>query len=59
MMLLGLSGCGKTKTLRMIAGLLQPEAGQILIEGKAITRVPVCLEGRRPWCTPHGWSAQR
>ena len=39
--LLGPSGCGKTTTLRMIAGLLQPDAGEILIDGRAITRVPV------------------
>jgi putative spermidine/putrescine transport system ATP-binding protein len=39
--LLGPSGCGKTTTLRMIAGLLQPEAGDILIDGRPITRVPV------------------
>src|SRR5439155_13699770 len=39
--LLGPSGCGKTTTLRMIAGLLPPDAGEILIDGRAITRVPV------------------
>ncbi|MEJ0015212.1 MAG: ABC transporter ATP-binding protein [Acetobacteraceae bacterium] len=39
--LLGPSGCGKTTTLRMIAGLLQPDAGDILIDGQPITRVPV------------------
>jgi putative spermidine/putrescine transport system ATP-binding protein/spermidine/putrescine transport system ATP-binding protein len=39
--LLGPSGCGKTTTLRMIAGLLLPDAGEILIDDKAITRVPV------------------
>jgi putative spermidine/putrescine transport system ATP-binding protein/spermidine/putrescine transport system ATP-binding protein len=39
--LLGPSGCGKTTTLRMIAGLLQPDAGDITIDGRSITRVPV------------------
>ena len=29
--LLGPSGCGKTTTLKVIAGLLQPDAGDILI----------------------------
>lgn len=35
--LLGSSGCGKTTTLRMIAGLEQPDAGRILLEGQDIT----------------------
>jgi putative spermidine/putrescine transport system ATP-binding protein/spermidine/putrescine transport system ATP-binding protein len=39
--LLGPSGCGKTTTLRMIAGLLQPNAGEIYIDGTPITQVPV------------------
>ncbi len=38
--LLGPSGCGKTTTLRMIAGLLEPDAGEILFDGRAVTRVP-------------------
>jgi putative spermidine/putrescine transport system ATP-binding protein len=39
--LLGPSGCGKTTTLRMIAGLLEPSAGEIYLDGDPITRVPV------------------
>jgi putative spermidine/putrescine transport system ATP-binding protein len=39
--LLGPSGCGKTTTLRMIAGLVEPNAGQIFLDGSPITRVPV------------------
>ena len=31
--LLGPSGCGKTTTLRMIAGLLEPDAGEIRVGG--------------------------
>ena len=38
--LLGPSGCGKTTTLRMIAGLLQPDAGQIEIMGEDVTDRP-------------------
>ncbi|MDR7544106.1 MAG: ABC transporter ATP-binding protein [Armatimonadota bacterium] len=38
--LLGPSGCGKTTTLRMIAGLLQPDAGEILFDGRPVTRTP-------------------
>ena len=39
--LLGPSGCGKTTTLRMVAGLLQPNAGEIYLDGAPISRVPV------------------
>ncbi|WP_236571601.1 ABC transporter ATP-binding protein [Rhodovarius lipocyclicus] len=39
--LLGPSGCGKTTTLRMVAGLVEPSAGDILIGGTPVTRVPV------------------
>src|SRR4029453_7391036 len=39
--LLGPSGCGKTTTLRMIAGLVEPNAGEILLDDQSITRVPV------------------
>src|SRR6185503_14235208 len=35
--LLGPSGCGKTTTLRMIAGFLEPDAGEIRVDGKAIS----------------------
>lgn len=38
--LLGPSGCGKTTTLRMIGGFILPDAGQILIDGHDVTRVP-------------------
>jgi len=36
--LLGPSGCGKTTTLQMIAGLVEPTAGRILLNGRDITR---------------------
>lgn len=35
--LLGSSGCGKTTTLRIIAGLENPDAGQVILEGQDIT----------------------
>ncbi|WP_420413694.1 ABC transporter ATP-binding protein [Roseibium sp.] len=38
--LLGPSGCGKTTTLQMVAGLLPPTSGTILLDGKDITKTP-------------------
>ena len=38
--ILGPSGCGKTTLLRMIAGFLGPDAGDIRIGGKAMNGVP-------------------
>ncbi len=35
--LLGSSGCGKTTTLRIIAGLETPDAGQVILNGEDIT----------------------
>ena len=38
--LLGPSGCGKTTLLRQIAGFINPDEGQILLEGKDIISIP-------------------
>ncbi len=35
--LLGSSGCGKTTTLRIIAGLETPDSGSVLLEGQDVT----------------------
>lgn len=39
--LLGSSGCGKTTTLRLIAGFSQPMEGKFLFNGKDYTKVPL------------------
>lgn len=38
--LLGPSGCGKTTILRMIAGFIKPDQGEIIINGKVFNDLP-------------------
>jgi spermidine/putrescine ABC transporter ATP-binding subunit len=61
--LLGPSGCGKTTLLRMIAGFAQPDAGQILLDGRDMTtlrpnRRPVNLMFQSYALFPHMTVAQ-
>ena len=39
--ILGPSGCGKTTLIRMVAGILEPTSGKVLIGGKDMAGVPV------------------
>ena len=38
--LVGASGCGKTTALNLIAGLAQPDAGTVIIDGEDVTALP-------------------
>ena len=38
--LLGPSGCGKTTILKMITGLIQPDKGDIILDGDSILSIP-------------------
>ncbi len=56
--LLGPSGCGKTTLLRMLAGFIAPDEGEILFDGKRVNdlppekrRVPMVFQNYALW--PH------
>jgi ABC-2 type transport system ATP-binding protein len=44
--LLGVNGAGKSTTLRMIAGVLAPSTGQVLIAGQDLREYPHCARQR-------------
>lgn len=44
--LLGPNGCGKTTSFYSIAGLVIPEAGQVLIDGRDVTNLPMYRRAR-------------
>src|SRR5690606_15202890 len=43
--LLGPSGCGKTTLLRVVAGLVCPDAGQVVLDGDDLDGVPAHRRG--------------
>lgn len=45
--LLGPNGCGKSTTFYAIAGLITPEAGQVMIDGHDVTLLPMYRRARR------------
>jgi spermidine/putrescine transport system ATP-binding protein len=38
--LLGPSGCGKSTTLNIIGGFIEPDQGEVLIDGKIVNKIP-------------------
>jgi len=44
--LLGRNGAGKTTTFRMIMGMITPNSGQVIFEGKDITKLPMFKRAR-------------
>jgi len=44
--LLGRNGAGKTTTLRMTIGMIEPDSGTVLFEGRQITRLPMYQRAR-------------
>jgi len=56
--MLGPSGCGKTTTMKMIAGLLDPTAGDVQFDGKSVVDIPaekrhVAMVFQKPLLFPH------
>ncbi|NDY41728.1 LPS export ABC transporter ATP-binding protein [Dissulfurirhabdus thermomarina] len=45
--LLGPNGAGKTTSFYMIAGLVRPDGGQVLLDGQDVTDLPMHLRARR------------
>jgi ABC-type Fe3+/spermidine/putrescine transport system ATPase subunit len=45
LVLLGASGSGKTTILRIIAGLEQPDSGQVILHGRDVTELPARERG--------------
>ena len=51
--LLGPNGAGKTTTLRMLYGVMRPDAGTIEVDGIDATRHPLAAQARRGRAARH------
>ena len=50
--LLGASGCGKSMTLRCIAGIVKPDRGRIVLDGRVLfdsDRTSTCRRSSGAW----------
>ncbi|WP_309722181.1 LPS export ABC transporter ATP-binding protein, partial [Armatimonas sp.] len=45
--LLGPNGAGKSTTFYMIVGLIRPDSGKVLLDGKDVTKMPMYQRARR------------
>ena len=45
--LLGRNGAGKTTSFRMIIGMIRPEGGKVIFEGRDVTQMPMYQRARQ------------
>lgn len=55
--IIGPNGCGKSTLLRMLAGLAQPDGGQILMRGRDLASIPLWERARQMAYLPQTYPA--